>query len=69
MTEQLDKKFVRDLSARKNEPAWMRDLRLQALDAYHRLPLPSWGPDLSQLDIAQIVKYVAPQTNLVDNFV
>ena len=50
LTYGLTKKVVEDISARKKEHAWMRDLRLQGYDEFIKQPLPSFGPDLSCLD-------------------
>ena len=30
----------------KNEPEWMRDFRLKALDYFEKRPMPTWGADL-----------------------
>lgn len=46
----LTEEVVREISAIKNEPEWMLDIRLQAYKAFLELPLPSEGPDLSFLD-------------------
>ena len=41
--------IVRAISAKKDEPQWMLDLRLKALDEYHRRPMATnWGPSSSQ---------------------
>ncbi len=45
----LSEKIVRDISANKNEPSWLLEIRLSALKKFHKLPLPAWGPDLSNL--------------------
>ena len=42
----LSEEVVRDISARKNEPEWMLDMRLKGLKYYGRKPLPNWGADL-----------------------
>src|SRR5580704_9664342 len=57
----LSEEVVRDISARKNEPEWMLDLRLKGLKYYGRKPLPTWGADLSDIDFDNI-KYVSPTT-------
>ncbi len=31
----------------KNEPQWMRDFRLKALEVFRQKPTPTWGGDLS----------------------
>src|SRR5215472_10048744 len=38
----LSEEVVRDISARKNEPEWMLDMRLKGLKYFGRKPLPSW---------------------------
>ena len=54
----LSEELVREISAKKNEPSWMLDFRLDCLKKYHKMPLPKWGPDLSGLDIEHISNYV-----------
>ncbi len=56
----LNRKLVADISERKNEPGWMTDFRLKALDIFERLPMPTWGADLSELDPNDIYFYVKP---------
>ncbi len=56
----LSEKIVSDISAKKNEPQWMLLARLSALDIFFKKPLPSWGPDLSALDIDDIYYYINP---------
>lgn len=46
----LNEKAVRAISDAKNEPAWMREFRLRALQWFNKKPLPPWGPDLSAID-------------------
>ena len=50
----LSEALVRKISQEKNEPAWVLDIRLKALKEFNKRPLPSWGPDLSNLDLDQI---------------
>ena len=52
--------IVREISAKKDEPAWMLDFRLKALDTYQRMLPPDWGPGLEGLDMDHIVTYVKP---------
>lgn len=52
--------IVLQISQQKNEPSWMLDFRLKALEIFERLPMPSWGADLSQLDPNDIHYYVKP---------
>ncbi|MCL8209039.1 MAG: Fe-S cluster assembly protein SufB [Actinomycetia bacterium] len=56
----LTREVVEEISRIKQEPAWMRDFRLHALDVFFKKPLPTWGADLSHLDFDSIVYYVKP---------
>src|SRR5690625_4156922 len=44
----------------KNEPEWMLEERLKALDIFYSKPTPQWGGDLSELDFDEIIYYVKP---------
>jgi len=48
----LDEQVVREISAIKGEPEWMLAKRLKAYSTFERKPMPTWGVDLSQLDMA-----------------
>ena len=55
----LSADIVREISAKKDEPAWMLDLRLRSLEIYERTPMPkNWGPSIAGLDMAHISTYV-----------
>lgn len=60
----LTEDIIREISAKKNEPEWMLNYRLESLKIYHKLDVPTWAPDISDLDIENIVTYVKPKTNL-----
>ena len=62
MQKGLNKEIVEEISKKKNEPEWMRDIRLKALETYNQLELPTWGPDLSELKMDEIATYVRPKT-------
>ena len=49
---------MRDISAKKNEPEWMLELRLKGLKLFGRKPLPTWGSDLSGIDFDHIKYFV-----------
>jgi Fe-S cluster assembly protein SufB len=46
----------------KNEPDWMLQKRLHALELFKNKPLPPWGPDLTKLDLDAITYFVRPDT-------
>src|SRR5919204_294528 len=54
----LDEEVVRDISGKKNEPEWMLQRRLKALDIFLKKPMPSWGADLSGIDFDNIKYFV-----------
>ncbi|MEK7097220.1 MAG: hypothetical protein AAB906_00020, partial [Patescibacteria group bacterium] len=57
----LNEKIIRNLSAKKQEPAWMLDFRLKAYEIFLSKPMPTWGADLSKIDFDNIHYYVRPQ--------
>ncbi len=56
----LSKKVVEEISMMKNEPGWMTDFRLKALDIFYQKPMPRWGGNLDDLDFDDITYYVKP---------
>ncbi len=54
----LNEDVVLDISSKKNEPQWMRDLRLKGLELFGKKPLPNWGSDLSGIDFDNIKYFV-----------
>jgi len=54
----LDESVVRNISALKNEPAWMLELRLKGLRLFEKKPMPVWGADLSGIDFDNIKYFV-----------
>ena len=60
----LNREIVEEISRLKNEPDWMLEIRLKALKMYEELELPTWGPDLSELNMDDIATYVKPKSKL-----
>jgi len=62
----LSEEVVRQISAQKEEPEWMLELRLKALEIYFSKPMPRWGGDLSGLEdvLKEIYFYVRPQDRM-----
>jgi Fe-S cluster assembly protein SufB len=54
----LNEDVVREISALKNEPEWMLDIRLKALKLFEKKPMPTWGADLSDIDFDNIKYFV-----------
>ena len=53
----LTEEVVRKISAEKNEPKWMLDYRLKAYQIYKKMPMPDFGPDLSDLNLDDMLYY------------
>jgi Fe-S cluster assembly protein SufB len=56
----LDREVVEQISAMKEEPEWMLEYRLKALEHYLARPMPEWGADLSEFNLDNIYNYVRP---------
>lgn len=56
----LNEKIVEEISFIKNEPLWMRDLRLRSYGIFCRKPLPTWGGNLSELNFDEMYYYLKP---------
>lgn len=56
----LNPQVVRDLSARKDEPEWMLEKRLKALEVYEQMAIPKWGGDIGAIDFENIHYYLRP---------
>ena len=54
---------VDQISEIKNEPAWMRTFRHEALDIFLAKSMPTWGADLSGIDFDDIYYYLRPTEN------
>lgn len=66
----INEKIVRLISMTKNEPEWMLQKRLAAYKLFVETEVPTWGPDLSALDLNKIVYFIdpnAPETNNWEN--
>ena len=62
--EGLTEDIVLEISEKKNDPEWMRDFRLKSLEIYNKSEMPNWGPDISGLNVDNIVTYVKPNTEM-----
>ncbi len=58
----LTEDIIREISREKGDPDWMRDFRLASLHIFEETAMPPWGPDISGLDMNNIVTYVRPNT-------
>lgn len=56
----LSEKIVREISLLKNEPSWMLEKRLKALEIFVERKMITWGSDLSKLNFDDIYYYIKP---------
>ena len=64
----LDEEIVRQISAYKEEPAWMLENRLKALKQFNSMPLPNWGVDLTDFDLNDLYYYVKPTDEIQNDW-
>ncbi|MBI2651126.1 Fe-S cluster assembly protein SufB [Candidatus Woesearchaeota archaeon] len=56
----LSKEIVEEISRQKNEPEWMLKKRLKAFEIFEKMPMPNWGPSLSELNLNEIIFFQRP---------
>lgn len=56
----LNKEVILEISKQKNEPTWMLEKRLKAFEFFEQTEIPTWGPDLSKLNLDEIIYFVRP---------
>ncbi len=59
----INESLVRQISEEKQEPEWMFKKRLESLKIFNELKLPTWGPNLNELNLDEIFYYVKPDAN------
>lgn len=64
----LTEETVRTISAIKEEPEWVLDFRLKAFHAFERMEMPTWGPDLSEIDFNDYTYYIRPSDRKVSDW-
>lgn len=58
----LNEEVVRMISAKKNEPEWMCEFRLQAFRHWQTLSMPEWAHlDIPEINYQDIIYYAAPK--------
>jgi len=58
----LNEEIVRMISARKEEPEWLLEFRLDALRKWQAMPMPDWAHlDMPEIDFQDIIYFAAPK--------
>lgn len=60
--------IVAEISTKKHEPAWMLEHRLKSLAIYNKMQVPNWGPDISDLNVDNIITYVRSTAQMTDEW-
>ena len=60
----LNEDVIRAISEAKNEPEWMLEYRLKAYRKFIEMPLPNFGPDLSDIDFNDFTYYKKPSNKV-----
>jgi len=56
----VSRQVVEEMSKLKGEPDWMRAKRVKSYEIFERKPVPTWGVDLSGLNLDELVLYSPP---------
>ena len=54
----ISEEVVRKISAMKNEPEWMLEIRLKAYHEFAKMKWPTFGPDLSSVNFDEYIYYI-----------
>ncbi len=58
----LNEDIIRLISAKKEEPGWLLDFRLDAFRKWQKMSVPKWGHlDIPEIDFQDIIYYAAPK--------
>ena len=58
----LNEEIIRTISAKKGEPAWLLEFRLDAFRKWQKMELPTWGHlTIPPIDFQDIIYYAAPR--------
>lgn len=56
--------IISEISREKNDPDWMKEFRLKALEIYENTPMVDWGPSIEELDVDRIVSYIRQKNRM-----
>ncbi|MBI4441574.1 Fe-S cluster assembly protein SufB [Candidatus Woesearchaeota archaeon] len=60
----LSRDMVLEMCRMKQEPQWVIDIRLKALEIFLKKPMPNWGGDLNEIDFGKITYYIKPSDKM-----
>ena len=61
----LNEAIIRLISAKKNEPEWLLEFRLNAFRKWQKMEVPKWAHlDIPEIDFQDIIYYAAPKKDV-----
>lgn len=64
----LNEDVIREISKHKGEPSWMLEYRLKSYREFINRPLPSFGPDLSEINFDDFTYFIKPSDKVSNNW-
>lgn len=64
----LNEEVIKAISSYKNEPDFMKEIRLKALRTFNEKPNPKWGPDLSFIDFNDYTYFTRMSDKVAKNW-
>jgi Fe-S cluster assembly protein SufB len=64
----ITREVVETISRIKGEPDWVLEFRLKAFEAFEKMPMQKWGPDLSELNFDDYTYYIKPSDGKSSNW-
>ena len=64
----LNEDVIREISKHKGEPSWMLEYRLKSYKEFINRPLPSFGPDLSEINFDDFTYFIKPSDKVSNNW-
>ncbi|MBR1663993.1 MAG: Fe-S cluster assembly protein SufB [Ruminococcus sp.] len=68
LTTGISPEMIEEISKEKNDPDWMRELRLKCLDIYNKTRMVNWGPSIKELSVDEIVTYIRQKNRMKENW-
>ena len=56
----LSRETILEISKIKKEPQWMLDYRLKAYEQFEKMPIQTWGPDVTAMNFDDYTYYIKP---------
>jgi len=64
----ITREIVEEISKIKNEPEWLLEFRLKSFEQFMNKKMPSFGPDLSELNFDDYTYYIKPSERMMNNW-